>query len=626
MLFKRINLEFFKGGSTTTQVEKRDPKSAQHVAMDNSIYGLLSPLAARYGGTSVLPNITTTKITQPEPNYSNSYYGVNQGGYNRQGDYTGNGQYDASGRRVNYGRTPSPQQTTTIQSQTPNLAGFNESQLGKNFDIADAQKSLVDANTLNLLANNGSNLNLSQNALRNMESLANNYVNPYSTNDFTNMNNNMLNSQLGQINLSNNAYGKAESLANNYVNPFSTQDMRNNVSAVNNLANNYVSPYGKSDFDAQNTNMMGDISGYLQAGNRDLASASQMANNYADPYQKSEFNPYISKMDASATGADRFATKYYDDADWYLNQNKELASKGTNQGLSNLMSEVYKSINNNFVKDASALIADAASRGVVNSTTGNRAMQGLSDSASSAAGEQYMSGFQSLLNNALSGAQTSDALAQNVVSTADKTNQNYANIINSMLGINSGALNTLQGKAGILQNNAQGYNQSAGTVQNAYNSVLNNMLGLNADSRDTMQTQAGVLNNNMNSMVGANENALNTMQGRAGVYNIAGQGYGQNAGIVGDSYNRSLNSMLGVNENALGTMQGRANVLGNASQGYNRDYTTGLQGLETMAKLPSRYYQNALAPISPLYNYWKDMTDAYYGHEDYDTVVSSNGK
>lgn len=266
-----------------------------------------------------------------------------------------------------------------------------------------------------------------------------------------------------------------------------------------------------------------------------------------------------------------------------MNQNKELASKGTNQGLSNLMSEVYKSINSNFGKDASALIADAASRGVVNSTTGNRAIQGLSDSASSAAGEQYMSGFQSLLNNALQGAQTADALAQNVVSTADKTNQNYANIIDSMLGINSGALNTLQGKAGILQNNAQGYNQSAGTVQTAYNSVLNNMLGLNADSRDTMQSQAGVLNSNMNSMIGANENAL-------------------------------------------GTMQGRANVLNNASQGYNRDYTTGLQGLETMAKLPSQYYQNALSPISPLYNYWKDMTDAYYGHEDYDYIVSQNGK
>lgn len=409
-MIKLINLEFFKGGSTTEKVEKRDPKSPQQLAMDAGIYSLISPIAARYGGTSVLPNITTTKITQPEPNYSNSYYGVNQSGYNRHGDYTGNGQYDASGRRVNYGRTPSPQQTTTIQSQTPNLAGFNASQLGKNFDIADAQKSLADANTLNLLANNGQNLNLSQNALRDMESLANNYVNPY----------------------------------------------------------------GKTDFDG-----------------------------------------YVNKMGQNVDNSTKYATKYYDDADWYLNQNKDLASKGTNQGLTNLMSEVYKSINSNFGKDASALIADAASRGVVNSTTGNRAMQGLSDAASSAAGEQYMSGFQSLLNNALQGAQTADNLAQNVVSTANTSTNNYKDVINSMLG---------------------------------------------------------------------------------------------------------------VNENALGTMQGRANVLNNASQGYNRDYTTGLQGLETMAKLPSQYYQNALAPISPFYNYWKDLTDAYYGHEDYDYIVSQNGK
>ena len=66
-MIKLINLEFFKGGSTTEKVEKRDPKSPQQLAMDSSVYNLISPIAARYGGTSVLPNITTTKITQPEP-------------------------------------------------------------------------------------------------------------------------------------------------------------------------------------------------------------------------------------------------------------------------------------------------------------------------------------------------------------------------------------------------------------------------------------------------------------------------------------------------------------------------------------------------------------------------------
>ena len=72
-------------------------------------------------------------------------------------------------------------------------------------------------------------------------------------------------------------------------------------------------------------------------------------------------------------------------------------------------------------------------------------------------------------------------------------------------------------------------------------------------------------------------------------------------------------------------MQGRAGVLQNAASGYNQNYNSGLQGLETFAKLPTQYYQNALAPISPLYNYWKDLTESYYGHEDYDTVVH-NGK
>ena len=48
-MIKLINLEFFKGASTTEKVEKRDPKSPQQVAMDSSVYNLISPIAARYG-------------------------------------------------------------------------------------------------------------------------------------------------------------------------------------------------------------------------------------------------------------------------------------------------------------------------------------------------------------------------------------------------------------------------------------------------------------------------------------------------------------------------------------------------------------------------------------------------
>ena len=263
-----------------------------------------------------------------------------------------------------------------------------------------------------------------------------------------------------------------------------------------------------------NRNMMGDISSYLQSGNRALNDAYNLVGAHQSPYGASDFDNYISKMGQNVDQSTQYATKYYDDADWYINQNKALAESGGSQALDNLMSEVYESLNSEYESKAGELLNDAARRGVINSSTNTRAMNGLSDSVAQAAAQQYMTGFGTLLDNSLKGAQTADNLAQNVVRTADQSNANYQNIVNSMLGINDNSLKTMQGRAGVLQN---------------------------------------------------------------------------------------------------------------AASGYNQNYNSGLQGLETFAKLPTQYYQNALAPISPLYNYWKDLTDSYYGHEDYDTVVH-NGK
>lgn len=390
MLFKTISLEFFKGGSTTTTVNKRDPKTAEHVALDSSIYNILTPLAARYGGTSVAPNITTT--TYSNPSSQPSRY-VDEDGRYRTNNLSGNQQV-----------------TTSVQTQAPSLAAFNNSQLGKNFDMADIQSALANQNSLNLLKAVPQYLDQSNNALKQSELLANNYVNPY----------------------------------------------------------------GNSDFD-----------------------------------------DYISKMGQMVDQSTRYATQYYDDADWYFAQNKDLSSRGTNEALENYMNEIYKSINSKFGDSAASLLNDAAGKGIINSSISHRGIAGLANAASSAAGEQYAGGFQALLNNYLQGAKTAGDLASNVVSNANTSTNNYKDVISSMLG---------------------------------------------------------------------------------------------------------------VNENALNTMTGKANVLQGASQGYNRDYGSGLAGLDTFAKLPTAYYQNALAPVSPLYNYWKDMTDAYYGHEDYDHIVSSNGK
>ena len=116
----------------------------------------------------------------------------------------------------------------------------------------------------------------------------------------------------------------------------------------------------------------------------------------------------------------------------------------------------------------------------------------------------------------------------------------------------------------------------------------------------------------------------NSLKGAQTADNLA-QNVVRTADQSNANYQNIINSMLGINDNSLKTMQGRAGVLQNAASGYNQNYNSGLQGLETYAKLPAQYYQNALAPVIPAYNYWKDLTDAYYGHEDYDTVVH-NGK
>jgi hypothetical protein len=413
-----VNLQFFKGGSTET-VRKRDPKSAQHLAMDEAIFNLLSPIAMRYGGSDIFGGTLPKASTAVQPKQA-------EAGNNGSGGYWRTyGEESSAGPKLEWVSAGSNQPSQTVsngklgsvqpgsvqpsRNATDPLTAFNDSILGRNLDYADLQHEMVNRNTVDLLDK---------------------------------------------------------------------------------------------------------VPGYLDQSNNALRKSEYLADTYQNPYGKSDFDEYVRKMGETADRSTEYATKYYDDADWYINQNKALAESGGSQALDNLMSKVYESLNSGYKSMAGELLNDAARRGVINSSTNTRAMRGLSDSVAQAGAQQYMTGFGTLLDNSLKGAQTADNLAQNVVRTADQSNANYQNIINSMLGINDNSLKTMQGRAGVLQN---------------------------------------------------------------------------------------------------------------AASGYNQNYNSGLQGLETFAKLPTQYYQNALAPISPLYNYWKDLTDSYYGHEDYDTVVH-NGK
>ena len=93
-------------------------------------------------------------------------------------------------------------------------------------------------------------------------------------------------------------------------------------------------------------------------------------------------------------------------------------------------------------------------------------------------------------------------------------------------------------------------------------------------------------------------------------------------GILNSSVtNRALANQQAETGNAIAANRNQG--AGIWMDNYLSGYKTGMEGLNTQTKLPAQYYLNALAPTAPLYNYWKDMTNAYYGHEDYDTVVSS---
>ncbi|MEG1798921.1 MAG: hypothetical protein RR214_01945 [Synergistaceae bacterium] len=347
-MIRFVNLGFFGGGggSSTETVRKRDPKSAELLNMDKAIYGLISPIASRYGG-QVSP-ITVSKTVTENP-------------YNTDGSANSDYVSAMSGKG---GRGPSTSTTVTTEEQTygGDANAWNQSQLGQNYDIADKLSGIAADNSLNLLKENPT----------------------------------------------------------------------------------YLTKAGTALDDAQK---------------------------YAVEGQQS-------------------ASKYYGNADDYLAEHKNLLANGGNAGLSNYMKSIYDSINSNYAKSAGSLIDDAAARGIVNTSTSGRAIQGLSDSASKAAADQYAAGFNTYAQNYLGGADSSKGLAESTLNTANNTVNNLAKI----------------------------------------------------------------------------------------------------------------------------------------ASGYNESYNSGLNGLKTYAGLPTTYYQNALAPIMPAYNYWKDMTDAYYGHEDYDTVVSQGGK
>ena len=163
--------------------------------------------------------------------------------------------------------------------------------------------------------------------------------------------------------------------------------------------------------------------------------------------------------------------------------------------------------------------------------------------------------------------------------------------------------------------------------------LLNEMMGVvrsgnipsGVSDRLNAATKSG-LQSSMGSM-------LNDMAGR-GVLNssITSRGINDLSGAAADAFNRNYlnayNSVLGgygqglqhsqsQMGNTLAALSAANGMLGNVNSGIGA--LTGAIG--AYGQLPGQYYQNALAPLMPAYNFWKDLGRMHYGHEDYDTVV-----
>lgn len=284
-----VNLEFFKGGSSVREVEKREPKSDQLKAMDDAVYKVMGGFLSRYGG------VTMPDLVSYYPSGSGS--GVT-GAWD--GDYgaASGGKNTGAGGDTQHKDVQSPSQPSVPSTGSYNGTGWGEGgYLDTAFDRADALAEAAQGNSRDLLR---------------------------------------------------------------------------------------------------------DVPGYMDKSGETLDKAQKYA----------------------VDSTDR-AAKFYDNSDWYLAQHKDLLSNGTNAGLENAVDAMNQSVWNGLEDSMGAGLNDLAARGIMNSSTANRSIQAIEDSAAEAAAANWGNVYNSMLSNYLGGAEASKGLAESTLGTLDQTVNNY---------------------------------------------------------------------------------------------------------------------------------------------------------------------------------------------------------
>ena len=171
-MIRHINLQFFKGGTTVQEVEKREPKSEQLKAMDDAVYNVMGGFLQRYGGVT-MPTITTadpyasTNTSNNSSSSSGNRYSISNGRYTSGGspiylDSSGRAYTYSNGQRVYMDSQSLANAFGTNGPVTGNLnvgtgTGYNSSGWGEGgyldtaFDEADRLTALANQNSADLL-------------------------------------------------------------------------------------------------------------------------------------------------------------------------------------------------------------------------------------------------------------------------------------------------------------------------------------------------------------------------------------------------------------------------------------------------------------------------------------------
>ncbi|MDO5114595.1 MAG: hypothetical protein Q4D58_00720, partial [Synergistaceae bacterium] len=165
-------------------------------------------------------------------------------------------------------------------------------------------------------------------------------------------------------------------------------------------------------------------------------------------------------------------------------------------------------------------------------------------------------------------------------------------------------------------------------LANGTNAGLQNVVNeMNKSVYSGMQKTAGTKLSDW-----AKKGIINSSVATSGINDIENAAANAAAGNYGNVYNTMLANYLsgadtsrGLAESVMANANDAFNNYYNLAGSYRDNYNSGLEGLNTFAALPEQYYSNALAPLSPAYNYWKDSTNAWLAN-DKDYVATSDGK